>query len=551
MIHNRTMVVLWVRLLLLLVCFYASTAHAADRADRLCPRPHEGAVVQEAPVVASRNGALDLTLRFERVIDADGATRFCYLTKSGVESPTLKVSPGDRLSIHLENNLQPASATIAMPGMNMAHTIHDPDSACNGAMTASATNIHLHGMTLPPQCHQDESIHTLVAPGEGFDYAMQISASSPPGLYWYHPHPHGFSTAQVLGGASGAMIVDGIQTAIPELNPLVERTFILRDQLLAPSQVDNPDPLKPSWDISLNYVPVKFPEYVPAVIQTAPGERQFWRFVNSAANTIFHLQVLYDNLPQTLQVYAVDGIPLLEGPVAQTSIFLPPGSRAEFVITTPALGQSAQLVTQKHDPGPAGDSAPARPIATILAMKTSSFPSSKAVPPVKIGALPQSLQSLQPAETRTLYFSQNGNGTEGGAGAADKFYLTLVGQPVKLFDMAGPPNIVAQQGTVEDWNLTNMTPEDHIFHIHQVHFQLMAVNGIPVDDPVIRDTILVPHQVGRTPISSIKVRLDFRDPSIVGTFVYHCHILDHEDKGMMGSIQILPAKLEQQQVLQR
>ena len=108
--------------------------------------------------------------------------------------------------------------------------------------------------------------------------------------------------------------------------------------------------------------------------------------------------------------------------------------------------------------------------------------------------------------------------------------------------MSAPPNIVAEQGTVEDWNIRNMTPEDHIFHIHQVHFQLLEVNGIPVDDPVIRDTILVPHQVGRTPISHIKIRIDFRDPSIVGTFVYHCHILDHEDKGMMGSIQIVPAK---------
>jgi FtsP/CotA-like multicopper oxidase with cupredoxin domain len=515
-------------------------ARANDLADRVCPRPQEGAVVQEPPIVASKNGKLDVTLRYRSVVDAEGATRFCYLTKSGLESPTLKLSPGDRLAIHLQNNLPPAAA---MPGMIMAGTSQGPESSgCHGAMTASATNIHLHGVTVPPQCHQDESIHTLIAPGHSFDYSMQISPANPPGLYWYHPHPHGFSTAQVQGGASGAMIVDGIQSAVPALGPLPERTFILRDQLLAPSQADNPDPLKPSWDISLNYVPVKFPKYLPAVVQTAPGERQFWRFVNSAANTIFHLQVLYDNQPQTLDVYAIDGVPLLKGPVAQTSIFLPPGSRAEFVVTTPAVGQTAQIVTQKHDPGPAGDSAPARPIANIVASTDIVSKPKEVHASAKLPSLPGSLQDLQPVQTRSLYFSQNGNGTEGGAGAADKFYLTVVGQPMKLYDMAGPAKIVAHQGTVEDWNLTNMTPEDHIFHIHQVHFQLIAVNGIPVDDPVVRDTILVPHQVGRTPISSIKVRLDFRDPSIVGTFVYHCHILDHEDKGMMGSIQILPAE---------
>ncbi len=74
----------------------------------------------------------------------------------------------------------------------------------------------------------------------------------------------------------------------------------------------------------------------------------------------------------------------------------------------------------------------------------------------------------------------------------------------------------------------------------------MAVNGIPVDDPVLRDTIKVPHQQGRTPISSIRVRVDFRDPAIVGDFVYHCHILGHEDKGMMGKIRVLPAETSAQ-----
>jgi FtsP/CotA-like multicopper oxidase with cupredoxin domain len=107
---------------------------------------------------------------------------------------------------------------------------------------------------------------------------------------------------------------------------------------------------------------------------------------------------------------------------------------------------------------------------------------------------------------------------------------------------ATAPNIVVHQGTVEDWNIRNATPEDHIFHMHQVHFQLIAVNGMPVNDPILRDTIRVPHQVGRTPISSVKLRIDFREPGIVGDSVYHCHILGHEDKGMMGWVKVLPAE---------
>jgi len=250
-----------------------------------------------------------------------------------------------------------------------------------------------------------------------------------------------------------------------------------------------------------------------------------------------------------VEIFAIDGYPLHQDPVPQTSVFLPPGARAEFVVTTPALGQEARLVTQKFDSGPAGDSAPARPLAKIVATKSKNQDSANRSTrnqrsKVHNNASPGSdLQDLKPVRIRNLFFSQNGNGTEGGAGAATKFFITVLGQSVKAFDMTAPPNIVIHQGTVEDWIIQNMTPEDHIFHIHQIHFQVIAVNGVPVNDPIIRDTIRVPHQVGRTPISSVRLRMDFRDPKIVGTFVYHCHILGHEDKGMMGSIQILPAEV--------
>jgi len=525
---------------------FCSQAGAQDRADHVCPRPLEGSIVQEPPVLASRNGSLDVSLEFKSVLDDEGARRYCYVSSTGLVSPTLQVSPGDWVSVHFQNDMETASPGESMPSMTAASPAHELDGGCNGVMNEYATNLHFHGLSIPPRCHQDESIHTLIAPGQTFDYAFQIPSGNPPGLYWYHPHPHGFSTAQVQGGASGALIVEGMPSVFPVLAALPERTFILRDQLLSAAASNSTDPLKPSWDVSINYVPIKYPKYLPATIQTKPEERQFWRFVNAAANTIFHLQILYNGVPQTVEIFAIDGIPVIDGPTSQTSIFLPPGARAEFVVTTPAIGQPAQLVTLKHDPGPAGDSAPARPLANIVALKLKDQrarperrdPANSAAAGI---SLPTSMLGLKPARTRMLYFSQNGNGTEGGSGAATKFFITVVGQPIKAFDMDAPPNIVVRQGTVEDWNIQNMTPEDHVFHIHQVHFQLLAVNGVPVNDPVIRDTILVPHQVGRTPISSVKLRMDFRDPNIVGTFVYHCHILDHEDKGMMGKIQVLPA----------
>jgi len=538
---------------LLRILFAASTvllsvSSNAENALQSCSRPVEGAVVEEPPQIESRNGVLDLTLKFTSSLGQDGARRYCYLSDGGLQSPTLRVSPGDKVSIHFQNDMPVEPEANPTPSMPMTMASPGADALCNGAMSSASTNLHFHGLALPPVCHQDESVHTLVGPGQAFDYRFQIPVDSSPGLYWYHPNPHGFSGAQVQGGASGALIVQGIEAVIPGLRRLPQRTLILRDQLLPEAESQIADPLKPSWDVSVNYVPVKYPQYVPATIKVEPGKRQFWRLVNAAANTIFNLQILYNNVPQPVEVFAIDGVPLNEGSITEDVVFLPPGARAEFVLTTPSKGQSAQFVTLKYDPGPAGDRAPARPLANIVAENPKRGKGGAETPRTRqtaekapMAARIGNLLDLQPVRTRTLYFSQNGNGTEGGAGAATKYFITVVGQPVKLFDMAAPPNIVVRQGTVEDWNIENSTPEDHIFHIHQVHFQLLAINGVPVHDPVIRETILVPHQVGRTPISSVKLRMDFRDPNIVGNFVYHCHILDHEDKGMMGKIEVLPA----------
>ena len=105
------------------------------------------------------------------------------------------------------------------------------------------------------------------------------------------------------------------------------------------------------------------------------------------------------------------------------------------------------------------------------------------------------------------------------------------------------PNITVRQGDVEDWIIENRTRGVHAFHIHQTHFILLEWNGVPVDEPFLRDTINVAYWDGKSPqYPSVKLRMDFRDPNIVGTFLYHCHLLEHEDGGMMGTIRVLPAR---------
>jgi FtsP/CotA-like multicopper oxidase with cupredoxin domain len=119
--------------------------------------------------------------------------------------------------------------------------------------------------------------------------------------------------------------------------------------------------------------------------------------------------------------------------------------------------------------------------------------------------------------------------------------MTVEGQEPKLFDPNDTaPNIVVQQGDVEDWIIENRTQELHAFHIHQAHFMLVEWNGVPLDEPFLRDTINVAYWDGKSgQYPSVKLRMDFRDPNIVGTFVYHCHLLEHEDGGMMGVIRVV------------
>jgi FtsP/CotA-like multicopper oxidase with cupredoxin domain len=152
------------------------------------------------------------------------------------------------------------------------------------------------------------------------------------------------------------------------------------------------------------------------------------------------------------------------------------------------------------------------------------------------------LGDVRPVRVRRLYFSEKLDVPDDPTSAVE-FYLTVAGQEPKMFDMRAPaPNIVVEDGTVEDWIIENRSSELHDFHIHQLHFLLLEYLGKEVNENFLRDTVNVPYYNGRRlNYPSVRIRMDFRGPGIVGTFLYHCHILEHEDKGMMGSIRVEPA----------
>ena len=535
-------------------------------AENVCPRPEAGSTVEQPEALRSRNGVLEVNLTAHNQADGNGSTRYCYLDASGHESPTLRVNPGDQVILHLTN----AMTDTGGEAHEHAHN-HGADHACtSGIMSAVSTNLHFHGLTIPPVCHQDDVMKTSIQPGDAtFDYRFQVPENEPPGLYWYHPHIHGFSKDQLLGGASGAFIVEGIERAKAATAGLPERVFIIRDQNLvnpnaAPAKSEPVVPKfmidrdgdaanngtgfgKPAKDLSLNYVPVPFPDYSPATIAMRPGERQLWRVLNASAITYLNLAVLFNRVPQPLGLVAMDGVPMNHHDTqpdsvdTQTHIGLPPGARVEFIVTGPPAGATGLLVTRTVDTGPGGENDPNRMLAKILPLADAPEPEAR------LQSSPQPLPppteawlgDVAPVRVRHLYFSEKLTDPNDPTSAIE-FYLTLEGEEPKMFDMqAEAPNIVAQQGTVEDWIIENRSQELHAFHIHQLHFLLLDYGGRPVNEGFLRDTINVPYFSGRTlTYPSVRLRMDFRDPNVVGTFVYHCHLLEHEDKGMMGSIRV-------------
>ena len=151
------------------------------------------------------------------------------------------------------------------------------------------------------------------------------------------------------------------------------------------------------------------------------------------------------------------------------------------------------------------------------------------------------LGDVQPVRVRRLYFSEKLSDPSN-PNSATEFYLTVDGQTPAPYDPTSTtPNIEVRQGDVEDWIIENRSTELHAFHIHQLHFMLMDWSGAPVNEPFLRDTVNVPYYADRMlHYPSVRLRMDFRDPNTVGTFVYHCHLLEHEDGGMMGTVRVLP-----------
>jgi FtsP/CotA-like multicopper oxidase with cupredoxin domain len=485
----------------------------------------------EYPVVKSVHGVAKVSL-IANIDPATGLPSFQYQYQHGV-APTIELKPGETIVVDLTDDLPPSAGA------------------------ASYINLHFHGLTVSPDGHGDNVLGLMAKPGQKLHYVVHVPKNHQPGLYWYHPHIHGQTSYQAgEGGMSGAIVIDGLEKHIPGLAKMKQRVIVFHATGIgvnlgpqtAGDDMDgmpgmsnsaggphvhpagsntNPCTFKDGLTLSMNGA------YHP-VISISPGEKQFFRVVNATGHKTLRLNVEGG----TEEVVAIDGFAYDTNPsnpptFTEKTVTIPPAGRAEFVVTGPASGH-AKFRTLCYNTGPNGDADPYLYLAHIQAPKhRDGGDFSKA--PLSVGEpLPSNSYTTSlpaPSAKRLVIFSEN-----------NKPHFFING---KSFSMHSPPMFVVHTGTVEEWKVENVTQEMHDFHIHQIHFLVESINGRKLTHPYWADSVIVPHRSTTGPgeqhsvPGKVVLLMDFRDPIIRGEFVFHCHILDHEDLGMMAKIEAI------------
>jgi FtsP/CotA-like multicopper oxidase with cupredoxin domain len=606
-------------ILLLVSMFWAPRSLGVDaiNADVVgtvppCGRFEVGSLCAAPPTVflstdSLSDGILRVKLTYKNRTDAEGNYYYCYMMDNGSQSPTISIQPGKSVELTLYNDLScedyDYSANSRLIGrgtlrgaaharsrpsqthsdlethqglLNAMHTaIHTETGKCtHTTVNSGSTNMHFHGLHIPPECPGDQVMHTVINPGKYFTYQFTVPADHPPGLYWYHPHIFGLADAHTLGGAAGLILIEGIQNVHPEVAGMSEHIIAIRNNHLAASVLsataNDPHDPTPSMDLSINYIPIPFVPHSSSVSYTPPPPRlimdpdqpQFLRVGNLGADVVLNLQVVYDDVPQQLTVVAYDGVPV-DTLYTATELYLPPGGRVEFVMTSPTKAvKHAEMLTTQVNVGTVVEAEPRRTLLRFDVLDPVYAPSRRYVPAFDPNApslyeRARDVAATLPNVTRRLHFFEapvdptNPN-------SEITFFITVQGQPEQAFNYSqrGHPHgprlgVTTHAGMVEDWVIENWTLEEHEFHIHQLHFLVVQRDGVDVFDssgesPLpesfqLRDTINVPAWSGGDAVyPSVTIRMRF-GPATVGQFVYHCHILDHEDRGMMAIIKVLPA----------
>lgn len=452
-----------------------------------------GQDLTEPQVLTSRDRVLqlDLTAAPARV-RVGGQEAAVQAFNGSLPGPTLRVRAGDTIRVAMRNGLQ------------------------------APTNLHVHGLHVSPEDNSDNPFISI-DPGASFDYEFALPADHPPGTYWYHPHRHGQVADQVSSGLYGAIVVED-----PDPIPVTrERVLVVSDLSLdANGNLAQVSQMQRMMGREGQMVLVN--GQLRPQLRAAPGERERWRIINACPSRFLRLGL--DGARVRLLSRDLGRLPV---PEDVTEVVLAPGNRVELLVET--RNGSATLTAAPVDRGNAntmmggatgGTNLSGAPVDLLtLAVSGSAGTDPGPVPP---GRPLRDIRNDPVAAARTLTFAMGmntGMGAAMGGGGDGMMAFTINGRqfdPQRLDESAAA-------GTVEEWTLVNSSPMDHPIHLHVWPMQVIQDGTGPPGEPRWQDVVNVPAR------SKVKVRVAFDD--FAGRTVLHCHILDHEDQGMMTTVQ--------------
>jgi FtsP/CotA-like multicopper oxidase with cupredoxin domain len=431
-------------------------------------------------VYSNKEGILDTSLIVEAKQGTIGNQPITALVYNGsLMAPTLHIKPGERLVVNLVNKID-------------------------------ETNIHYHGFHVSPMGSSD-NVFRVVETGQTGRYVLDIPIDHPSGTFWYHPHIHGLATTQVGSGMSGLIEIEGLKDLLPtSLHNITEQTVALKAF---------------PWNLngtSMNPI-YKWADYLTVngqinpIIDISSGETQLWKLANIDPATYYNI-----TLPgHIFEVIAEDGNPVWEVWKAK-SLLLPAGKRFDVLVTGGENGTYPLLSLPYNRSGFSPTSEVNLATVNVHDKEGSETPE---VAPSSL-ALRHDLEGAQITANRTLVFDGSPNNN-----TANRFGDVGTNQiNGKVFDH-NRVDYTVKLGDVEEWTLKNTDDEDHTFHIHINDFQVMSVNGQPYDAHSLQDMVVIPQG------GEVVIRIPFTD--FVGKFFFHCHILPHEDTGMMGVIDVV------------
>jgi FtsP/CotA-like multicopper oxidase with cupredoxin domain len=515
------------------------------------------ATMKTLPVPVSASADSQELLRTYQVLEVNGVS-YADSNKYGFPGPTFRVRQGDSVHITLVNGLPNDTATGCQnyPASQPSNGNPPTDSMEDCFHGPNSTNIHFHGFHVSPNSPADNVLLTI-PPGDTFQYAFRIPPTQSQGTHWYHPHKHGSVATQVTNGMSGAFIVEG-----GGLDSL-QAAYNMRDVLVAVQEIDTePNLMGPA----IARAKLVNGDYAPTIVMR-PGEVLRMRLVNENVSATATYKILFDTTgaagPKLYDV-ARDGVSYAPGNydtlAPDTSLYVAPGNRLDMFVRapgTPGTHDLRAVVTKaaQQRSRKLRANAPVATTQTLFRVRVVDDGSTynTTLPPA-LPPLPSYLANLDSTvntPTTTLVFTETGG--PGGGATPPSFFLGTIENPNQQFSS----NYMFMEmplGATQMWQINNTSPNNinHPFHIHINPFQVVSVTANPADpnydyyqflnrasqngNPVWMDVFPLPIPLADGSAGSARIRQKYTE--FTGPFVMHCHILGHEERGMMQKIAI-------------